>query len=128
MEAVNGVLDELGIAEKSRLLLLNKIDRIQDPSIRVVLAGKFPDAIFLSAATGENAEKVIADLSLRMSGQDVTVELLADVTNGRLMQFLSRYAQMSNQAYEGKSVTMTAKLKQRYLDELRQFEPAVEIR
>ncbi len=127
MEAVNEVLDEMGIAEKSRLLLLNKIDRIQDPSVRVVLAGKYPDAIFLSAATGENADKVVAALSQRMSGQHVTVELNADVTNGRLMQFLARYAQMSNQAYEGRSVKMTATLKQRYLDELRQFHPAVEI-
>ncbi len=127
IQAVRGVLGELGCAEKDQLLLLNKIDRVNDPSVRAVQAGKYPGSIFVSAATGENAEQVVEAVAARMSGRQLDVTIEADYTNGRLMQYLSRNAQMSEQRYEDKRVRMTARLSERHLAELRRFGPAVRI-
>jgi len=59
IRAVDDVLDELGCNRERVLLALNKIDKINDPTIFTLLAGKYPGAIFVSAATGKGAEKLI---------------------------------------------------------------------
>ena len=127
MKAVNIVLDEIGCKETPRLLLMNKVDRIVDPSVRTVLAGQHPDAIFVSARTGENADNVIAAVMERISGRQVSVSLEADCSQGKLMHFLQRYAQTDGHTYEGQIVRMNAVISQRRLEELKSFEPWVKI-
>ncbi len=127
IEAVNSVLAELDCSEKDQLLLLNKIDRLRDPSMRVVLSGKHPDAVFISAATGENAEQLISTVQQRIGGRRVRVLLEADCANGRLMQFLSRFAQVDGETFEGSSVRMEATLSEKHLAALRDFGDDVRI-
>jgi GTP-binding protein HflX len=128
MAAVNGVLEDLGCAQKDQLLLLNKIDRITDPSVRTVLAGKFPQAIFVSAATGENAEQAISAVQERVAGKQMTVELEADCADGRLMHFLQRFARPGAETtYEGRNARMSIRIGQRQLEELRQFGKSVRL-
>src|SRR5205823_4927097 len=50
IKAVNGVLKELGCADKPTLLVLNKIDRLRDPSFLQVLQSHHPRAVAISAA------------------------------------------------------------------------------
>jgi GTPase len=121
------VLDEIGCKETPRLLLMNKADRIVDPSVRTVLASQYPQAIFVSARRGENAGSVIAAVMARISGPQVSVELEADCSHGKLMQFLQRYAQTDGHAYQGQIVRMNAVITQRRLEELKGFEPWVRI-
>lgn len=127
LQAVQDVLAELGCGEKDQLLLLNKMDRIGDPSVRTVLADKHPAATFVSAATGENAEQVVAAVLAKICGRQVKVTLEADYTNGRLMHYLSRHARTDGQTYQGKNVRMTATLSEKHLADLRNFGRAVKI-
>ncbi len=50
IEAVERILDDLGYAEIPRMLVLNKIDRLQDDELQERLAGR--EAIAISALTG----------------------------------------------------------------------------
>src|SRR6185437_16207033 len=50
--AVYGVLEELGIEEKDTLLVLNKIDALEDHAQRDGLLEKYPNAIPISARRG----------------------------------------------------------------------------
>jgi GTP-binding protein HflX len=127
IRAVKGVLEELGCDRKDQLLVLNKIDRINDPSVRAVLADKLPEGIFVSAATGASADRVVQAVLGKMCGPRVNVTIQADYTNARLMHYLSRHARTDRQTYEGKSVRMTATLSEKHLAELRGFGPAVKI-
>ena len=128
IEAVNGVLDQLGCGDKDRLLLLNKTDRIGDPSVRTVLAGKYAGAIFVSATTGENAGAVVAALSERLRGRRVNVTLEVNCANGRLMQYLSRYARLSGHEYEGSRARFQAEMSERHLAALTVFGRDVAVR
>jgi GTP-binding protein HflX len=65
--AVNAVLEEIGADDVPRELVLNKSDRL-DPLARRRLANRFPDALQVSAVTGEG----IGDLKRRVA------ELFAD--------------------------------------------------
>ena len=65
--AVNAVLEEIGADDVLRELVLNKVDRL-DPVARRRLENRFPDALQVSALTGEG----LADLKQRVA------ELFAD--------------------------------------------------
>jgi GTP-binding protein HflX len=127
VQAVREVLKELGLAEKEQLLLLNKVDRILDPTIRTVLAGKYPGAIFTSAVTGENADQVVATVLGRVRGREVTVTLRASAANGRLMQYLARHAKLAARDYQDTQVRLTARLGEKQADALRSFGDDVQI-
>jgi GTP-binding protein HflX len=86
-EAVASVLDEIGAGEIPRVLVLNKIDRL-DEEERVALARRFPDALLVSARTGRGLDGLrarLADLARsRLTPVDVTIpysrgELLSTV-------------------------------------------------
>ncbi|KPK83983.1 MAG: hypothetical protein AMJ81_06845 [Phycisphaerae bacterium SM23_33] len=128
IRAVQEVLGELGCGEKDQLLLLNKIDLISDPTVLRVLSERHADAIALSAATGENAEKLVEAVLERVRGRRVSVTIQADYTNGRLMQYLSRYAQVGDRSYEGRSVQLEATLGEKHVEVLRTFGAEVRIR
>ncbi len=125
--AVDSVLGELGCLQKDQLLLLNKIDRITDPTVRTILSGKHPGAIFTSAATGENADAVIEAVLLKIQGRQVRVTIEADCANGKLMQYLARHAHATDRTYLGSSVRMEATIGEKHIAELDAFGKDVKI-
>jgi len=100
IEAVDGVLGELGCEKAQQLLALNKIDRISDPTVFTVLAGKFRDALFTSAVKGEGGAKLAAEVARRAGGAPMPVTIHADCRNGRLMQYIARHADVESQSYQ----------------------------
>ena len=97
--AVDKVLAELDCHPERQMLLLNKIDDINDPTIMTVLRQKYPDALELSALTGQGAEelgKIVREIS---RGETVRVLLHANCGNGRLMQYIAQHAQVERQTY-----------------------------
>ncbi|MHC4563645.1 MAG: GTPase HflX [Planctomycetota bacterium] len=121
IQAVEVVLTELGCTKDNHLLVLNKIDRIADPTIRTVLASRYPQAIFISAATGEGAEQLTHHVAHQLSGHPVRVTLLANCGEGRLMQFIARHGQIESQSFDGSTAEMQVVFPARRADELRAF-------
>ena len=121
IQAVEGVLKELGCDQTSRLLALNKTDRIQDPSIRAILARKFPDAIFISAATGDGIDRLAQAVLGRLDGIGRRLVLEADCRNGRLMQFITRYADVRSQRFKDSTARIEAVMPLHRIAELAMF-------
>src|SRR5438067_2313544 len=70
--SVNAVLKELEVAGKPTLLVLNKVDRVPDPSFLQVLEAHHPRAVAVSAATGQGLDDL----------RDAVIEMLsADFAN-----------------------------------------------
>jgi GTP-binding protein HflX len=74
--AVEEVLGEIGAAELPRILVLNKIDLV-DADGREALANRHPDAVLVSALTGEGLDRLAARLAeaarSRLTPLDVTI-------------------------------------------------------
>ncbi len=119
--AVDQVLKELGATDTKRLLLLNKVDRINDPALFTLLRNKHPDAILLSAATGEGVEELVAAVTREMGGSRVRVVLEADCRNGRLMSFIARNADVASETYEGAYAHIEADMPANRIEELHAF-------
>ena len=127
IEAVEGVLNEIGCQNAPRLLVMNKIDRIQDPAVRTVLAGKYREAMFVSATTGEGAQAMIEAVARRAAGTPQRVLLRANCANGRLMQYIAQHAQVLRQTFQDSFALITATMSATRLEGLRAFGGDVEI-
>jgi GTP-binding protein HflX len=85
--AVEKVLSEIGAGEVPVELVLNKIDRLDSISRRRV-ANRFPDALLISAATGEGLEELRARLAERFADRFDDVRLLVPYDEGRVLSEL----------------------------------------
>ena len=79
--AVEDVLVEIGAAELPRELLLNKVDAL-DPLARRRLAARYPDALQVSARTGEGLDELRARIASRFRDRFESVRLLVPYDEG----------------------------------------------
>jgi GTP-binding protein HflX len=121
IRAVDGVLDELGCDRSRAMLVLNKVDAINDPTIITVLKRKYPDALLASALTGQGAEDLIAAVGQWAIGRPVQVELRADFRNGKLMHYIAQYAQVQSQTYDESVSHIKAVMADQKVEELKTF-------
>src|SRR5262249_29575901 len=82
--AVESVLDEIGAGERTRLLVLNKVDEV-DTEGRAALANRHPDAVMVSAATGEGLDALRSRLVDFARSRLVPVELLVPYREGSVL-------------------------------------------
>jgi len=125
--AVDGVLKEIGCGDNRRVLVLNKADRLNDPVQRVILAQKYPQALFLSALSGQGAESLIDEVTKAAVGAPMKVQLRANCGNGRLMQYIARHAQVQRETFVDSTAQIEALMHANRIEELRNFGRDVEI-
>ena len=125
--AVEAVLEELGCGDSNRVLVLNKIDRINDPAVFTILAQKYPGAITISAATGKGVAGLVDEVASAMGAGLVRVRLSADCRNGRLMNYIARVAEVHAEEYEDTTAHIEADIPANCLEKLRGFGDDVQI-
>ncbi len=91
LEAVEEVLDEIGAADRPRLLALNKIDLVSAERRRE-LPFRFPRAIQLSAATGDGLDELRAGIEARFLASLTPMELLVPYAEGGRLSELHEVA------------------------------------
>src|SRR4051794_28484930 len=79
--AVEETLEEIGAAERPRLLVLNKIDSIS-PERRLELEHRHPDGVQCSALTGEGLDALLAAVEQAFAKTLTSVELLLPYSEG----------------------------------------------
>jgi len=91
LRAVHDVLDEIGAGETPRLLVCNKIDRL-DAEQRRELHLRYGDAVLVSAATGEGLDELGARIEQEFRRTLRTVRLLLPYAEGGRLAELHRIA------------------------------------
>jgi GTPase len=81
LKAVDDVLDEIGAGEQPRLLVLNKADAL-DEERRLDVGLRHPDAILVSALTGEGIEDLGERIQQEFERSLADVELLLPYSEG----------------------------------------------
>ncbi len=127
IQSVDAVLDELGCGRDNRLLVLNKTDLIDDPAVRTILAQRHPEALFVSAATGEGAEQLADAVTRRSAGSSVRVRLRADCRNGKLMQYIAQHADVRDEQFADATALIDAVMPTHHLHKLDAFGDDVRI-
>ena len=118
--AVNAVLTEIGADGLPRELVLNKIDGV-DLLRRRRLANRFPDALQVSAATGEGLDELRERIAERFADRFEPVRLLIPYEDGaKLNELYALGAPIDERSDLGEGVLVRARLPRR---ELRRFAP-----
>ena len=91
LDAVEATLEEIGAAERPRLLALNKVDLL-DEERRRELRFRHPDAVQVSAATGEGLEELSQALEGRFLSTLRPMELLLPYDEGGRLSELHELA------------------------------------
>ncbi|MCL4108067.1 UNVERIFIED_CONTAM: hypothetical protein GTU68_012803 [Idotea baltica] len=94
------VLEEIGVDCTNVILILNKVDQIEDRSFIDVLRRHYDDTITISAATGQGIDKLSNVVADRLSGGFVLAEIQTSVSNGKLLAWLSQHAEELEKDYE----------------------------
>lgn len=91
MLSADQVLDEIGAGDKPRLLVLNKIDRL-DEQARVEARIRRPEAVQVSALTGEGLEDLRSAIEAAFEQTMASVELLVPYSEGARLHELHEVA------------------------------------
>jgi GTP-binding protein HflX len=107
---VRAVLSEIGADEIPQMLVVNKIDAV-DEVARRRLGNRFPDAIHISARTGENLEELKHRVAAFFSDRYVDVRLLVPHgQGGELSALYASGAPITAREDAAEGVLVTARL------------------
>lgn len=107
------VLRELGADEKETVIVLNKVDLIQDESQVHALRLEFPDACFVSVHSGEGIGHLLEVLSDILSRSTVVLDYAIPHSRGDLVAKLHQDANVLSLEYEAEHIAVTASIPQR---------------
>ncbi|MEP0848674.1 MAG: GTPase HflX [Phycisphaerae bacterium] len=116
--AVNGTLSAIGAAGRPTLLVMNKLDRVDDETVLPMLRRQHPDAIFVSAARGDGLDVLRAAVEEHLLGQQQRVTLSLPASDGKAMCFLDRFADVLSSDYDNGRVTVDVRISPRVLKQL----------
>lgn len=109
------VLQEIGIDAKDTLLVFNKIDVLEDPAHLSMLRERYPNAICLSAFTGEGRERLSAAVSDALSRTFAVVDVETDVSNGRVMAYFAEHGEVLSRQFDGERAFLHCRIPMKYL-------------
>lgn len=127
IDAVVEVLDELKVRNKPSILVLNKADRVADPSILHRLSQLHPRTVACSAHSGMGIEDLCEAVKDMLGERYVTAEVVASAGNGKLLAFLGAHAQILETNYVGDQVAMTLRMAHHLFGRIRPEEATVRI-
>jgi len=116
------VLKELGAEEKEMLVVLNKVDTVDDPALLARLEGKYPNASFISAFTGEGMDSLLQRCTETLTSRVSRKNYRIPQSRADLVSLLHREAKIADTQYEENDILLTAVVPSVLSGILREFE------
>ncbi len=118
LEVVNQTLDEIGADEQPRVIVLNKVDRLEDPKDLLVWLNRWPEALPISAVTGEGLEPLRQRVLKHLLGGVQEVKLTLALAEGKAISFLEQRAEVLDRQYDTDTVELTVRVGRRQVEQL----------
>mgnify|MGYP000215103314 CR=1 FL=1 len=107
--AVREVLADIGAADVPEQLVINKSD-LADPTALQALRTRFPDAVFVSARTGEGIDELRAVTEGRLPRPGVELTALVPYARGDLLERIHREGELVSQEHTGEGTRVVARV------------------
>ncbi len=127
IETVYTVLEEIGVDCSNMLLVLNKMDAVQDRSRVDVLRIRHENSVTISAATGAGLEKLARAVADRLAEGYVEAEIETSAGNGRLLAYLAEHAEVTDTHYNDSRVTLFCRIPHRFASGLNGDDTTVQL-
>jgi len=123
VEAVEGVLHEIGCGDKPTVLVLNKVDDVRGLAALEMLRTMYTQAVALSARTGYGLDGLREAIVERFRGMDRLVRVRVDQGNGKVLSFLRAHGRIVEERYEEQAAVVDVRLGRNQLPELKRLRP-----
>jgi len=120
VNTVFDVLDEIGVNCDNVLLVLNKVDNINDRTQIDIIRSKYPDTVSISAVSGEGCEQLEQEVASRLGDGYAQVTVKASVGNGRVQAFVAQHGETTSTEYTDELVLIECRLPRQFVRELEQ--------
>src|SRR5690606_17125535 len=117
LRTVHHTLNEIGATGQPRVLLLNKIDRLEDPSEVARWQDDHPDAIAISAKTGAGLDRMLEIAREHMLGGLKEVNITIPLREGRTVDFLEKRTEVIERMYGDGFVTLRTRIGRNQLEQ-----------
>ena len=101
LRIVEETLDSIGAKDQPRVLVLNQVDRLSHPDELLPWLRDYPDAISLSARTGDGIEELESRVLEVVLGPQSELEIEVPLSSNRLVDYLERRTEILDRRYEG---------------------------
>lgn len=108
MQSVDEVLRDLGAGEIPTIMVMNKTDLVE-PSTLENIGRRFPEAVLLSARTGEGVEALVDATGSRVS-QVALLTLRIPASSGEVIARLYREGSVLSSELDGETMVMTVRI------------------
>lgn len=115
VDTVNEVLEEVGAGEIPRLLVINKVDAVQDRSVLELLRSRHPSSLTISARNKIGLEALADAVSEHLGGGVVNVDVIASAENGALKAYLDFHADVVGLTLEESELTYRSRVHRRMI-------------
>lgn len=106
LQVTNDLLQELGAADQAVIPVLNKWDRIEQE----LLAVRIPNAMRISAKTGEGLDKLLAAIEAHLPEKAVEMTLLLPFSKSALAASLREEGAVVSETYVADGILLQAKI------------------
>ncbi len=118
LATVNDTLDEIGATTQPRLLVLNKVDQLDRSRDLLPWLNRYPDAVTISAATGEGVELLTDRVREFMLGPIAEVEIISPLSDSRTLTFLEQRTDVLSRAYDNGDAHLRVRIGRRQVQQL----------
>ena len=120
IDAVNAVLLEIGAGEKPVLMVFNKLDRLAG-GLPPVLRERYPQAVSLSARTGEGITPLLAELGTQLRPIREFLELRVPLAEASVIARLHAVGQVVTSRYTGKAARFKVRVPPHLVEEFASY-------
>lgn len=114
IQVVHQTLKEIGAEDKPELLILNKVDLLQDESSFNALKADHPDALFVSAHRGIGIESLKEMLVERTTGDHEVYHLRIPVSQFKAIAYIHEHAEVESLDYEEDAACIRFEMHKKY--------------
>ena len=114
---MDAVLKEIGADEKSTLMVLNKMDQLDGGGALNRLREKHPNAVTISAMTGEGIEPLLAEIGTQLRPKREFLELRVPHEQAAVIARLHQVGQVISRNYRGPAARFKARIPPQHHDE-----------
>jgi GTP-binding protein HflX len=118
LETVHATLDEIEAEDQARVLALNKTDALPDGAELLVWLNRFPDAVPISAVTGDGLEVLAEVVRGHLHGGVRQVKITAAMSDGKTVSMIEKRCEVLERDYDDGRVGLTVRIGRRQVQEL----------
>jgi GTPase len=118
LDTVMEVLDDVGAKTQRRLLILNKVDKLEHNADLLVFQQKFPDSIALSAKTGRGMNELVELIRSLSRGRELELQITVPHALGRIGGFLESRTVVLDRQFNTDHTVFSVRIGARQLDQV----------